>query len=298
MSKNYSYVLIIISKENTMNLLEKEYEYFFMKREDNKELKNKYKKIKKRYKETLKNNNEINKIEILYFYTRYEIFLLLLIPIIVILKFFNNYSLLLQVNQLYLSFLILFVLMALIFNKKLFTIFLGFKYAFKKDLIILILVVVIPFITKIVFELVGIIGTFVTVIIVITLYKERFFRTILEQRKIKIKQDLKELVENENLTKNDFKYILQKKRLRIPLFFMITLFISTLFSLPNLIKGPSEIEKVIGTQIDFINKWFYVFLILLFISSIVEIINNVIDISDEERIELNSILKEIYEEKF
>ena len=104
MSKNYSYVLIIISKENTMNLLEKEYEYFFMKREDNKELKNKYKKIKKRYKETLKNNNEINKIEILYFYTRYEIFLLLLIPIIVILKFFNNYSLLLQVNQLYLSF--------------------------------------------------------------------------------------------------------------------------------------------------------------------------------------------------
>ena len=57
MSKNYSYVLIIIFKENTMNLLEKEYEYFFMKSEDNKELKNKYKKIKKRYKETLKNNN-------------------------------------------------------------------------------------------------------------------------------------------------------------------------------------------------------------------------------------------------
>ncbi|WP_314013227.1 hypothetical protein [Leptotrichia wadei] len=280
-----------------MNLLEKEYEYFFMKSEDNKELKNKYKKIKKRYKETLKNNNEINKIEILYFYTRYEIFLLLLIPIIVILKFFNNYSLLLQVNQLYLSLLILFVLMALIFNKKLFIIFFGFKYAIK-DLIFLILVVVIPFITKAVFGLVGIIVTFVIVIIVITFYKKVFFKTILEQRKIKIKQDLKELVENENLTKNDFKYILQKKRLRIPLFFMITLFISTLFSFPNLIKGPSEIEKVIGTQIDFINKWFYVFLILLFISSIVEIINNVIDISDEERIELNNILKEIYEEKF
>ncbi len=297
MSKNYSYVLIIIFKENTMNLLEKEYEYFFMKSEDNKELKNKYKKIKKRYKETLKNNNEINKIEILYFYTRYEIFLLLLIPIIVILKFFNNYSLLLQVNQLYLSLLILFVLMALIFNKKLFIIFFGFKYAIK-DLIFLILVVVIPFITKAVFGLVGIIVTFVIVIIVITFYKKVFFKTILEQRKIKIKQDLKELVENENLTKNDFKYILQKKRLRIPLFFMITLFISTLFSFPNLIKGPSEIEKVIGTQIDFINKWFYVFLILLFISSIVEIINNVIDISDEERIELNNILKEIYEEKF
>lgn len=297
MSKNYSYVLITISKENTMNLLEKEYEYFFMKSEDNKELKNKYKKIKKRYKETLKNNNEINKIEILYFYTRYEIFLLLLIPIIVILKFFNNYSLLLQVNQLYLSLLILFVLMALIFNKKLFTIFFGFKYAIT-DLIFLILLVVIPFITKAVFGLVGIIVTFVIVIIVITFYKKVFFKTILEQRKIKIKQDLKELVENENLTKNDFKYILQKKRLRIPLFFMITLFISTLFSFPNLIKGPSEIEKVIGTQIDFINKWFYVFLILLFISSIVEIINNVIDISDEERIELNNILKEIYEEKF
>ena len=280
-----------------MNLLEKEYEYFFMKSEDNKELKNKYKKIKKRYKETLKNNNEINKIEILYFYTRYEIFLLLLIPIIVILKFFNNYSLLLQVNQLYLSLLILFVLMALIFNKKLFTIFFGFKYAIT-DLIFLILLVVIPFITKAVFGLVGIIVTFVIVIIVITFYKKVFFKTILEQRKIKIKQDLKELVENENLTKNDFKYILQKKRLRIPLFFMITLFISTLFSFPNLIKGPSEIEKVIGTQIDFINKWFYVFLILLFISSIVEIINNVIDISDEERIELNNILKEIYEEKF
>ena len=207
MSKNYSYVLIIIFKENTMNLLEKEYEYFFMKSEDNKELKNKYKKIKKRYKETLKNNNEINKIEILYFYTRYEIFLLLLIPIIVILKFFNNYSLLLQVNQLYLSLLILFVLMALIFNKKLFIIFFGFKYAIK-DLIFLILVVVIPFITKAVFGLVGIIVTFVIVIIVITFYKKVFFKTILEQRKIKIKQDLKELVENENLTKNDFTYIL------------------------------------------------------------------------------------------
>ena len=187
--------------------------------------------------------------------------------------------------------------MALIFNKKLFTIFFGFKYAIT-DLIFLILLVVIPFITKAVFGLVGIIVTFVIVIIVITFYKKVFFKTILEQRKIKIKQDLKELVENENLTKNDFKYILQKKRLRIPLFFMITLFISTLFSFPNLIKGPSEIEKVIGTQIDFINKWFYVFLILLFISSIVEIINNVIDISDEERIELNNILKEIYEEKF
>ncbi|MFA3799128.1 hypothetical protein ACEG17_02885 [Leptotrichia hongkongensis] len=115
-------------------------------------------------------------------------------------------------------------------------------------------------------------------------------------RKNKIKKSLKKEISYLRLKKDDLKFILEKKRLKISIFFMVSLFSTSLFPIIDIIKGPNYLSEIIINNQKFIEYWFYLFLILLIIKAIYQIYINIFDISEEERVELNDILLEIYDE--
>ena len=299
-----------------MNLFEREYKVVYKESKENisQYKRNKsYKKIITKYKEISK-NEDIEKIDILYFLIRYEIFLLLIFPLYFS-NFFNQYKIISELISLYPRILIVISYLYSMSNKMIWNIFLKsiikiklennfFKSIVKIKLenILLLISFSIPIFLYIFKFNILFIKRFLVSLFIINLFFIIIIRKKMNNekeydvRKNKIKKSLKKEISYLRLKKDDLKFILEKKRLKISIFFMVSLFSTSLFPIIDIIKGPNYLSEIIINNQKFIEYWFYLFLILLIIKAIYQIYINIFDISEEERVELNDILLEIYDE--
>lgn len=299
-----------------MNLFEREYKFLYKESKENisQYKRNKsYKKIITKYKEISK-NEDIEKIDILYFLIRYEIFLLLIFPLYFS-NFFNQYKIISELISLYPRILIVITYLYSMSNKMIWNIFLKsiikiklennfFKSIVKIKLenILLLISFSIPIFLYIFKFNILFIKRFLVSLFIINLFFIIIIRKKMNNekeydvRKNKIKKSLKKEISYLRLKKDDLKFILEKKRLKISIFFMVSLFSTSLFPIIDIIKGPNYLSEIIINNQKFIEYWFYLFLILLIIKAIYQIYINIFDISEEERVELNDILLEIYDE--
>lgn len=299
-----------------MNLFEREYKFLYKESKENisQYKRNKsYKKIITKYKEISK-NEDIEKIDILYFLIRYEIFLLLIFPLYFS-NFFNQYKIISELISLYPRILIVITYLYSMSNKMIWNIFLKsiikiklennfFKSIVKIKLenILLLISFSIPiflyiFKFNILFIKRSLVSLFIiNLFFIIIIRKKMNNEKEYDVRKNKIKKSLKKEISYLRLKKDDLKFILEKKRLKISIFFMVSLFSTSLFPIIDIIKGPNYLSEIIINNQKFIEYWFYLFLILLIIKAIYQIYINIFDISEEERVELNDILLEIYDE--
>lgn len=300
-----------------MNLFEREYKFLYKESKENisQYKRNKsYKKIITKYKEISK-NEDIEKIDILYFFIRYEIFLLLIFPLYFS-NFFNQYNKIIsELISLYPRILIVITYLYSMSNKMIWNIFLKsiikikpennfFKsiVKIKQENILLLISFSIPiflyiFKFNILFIKISLVSLFIiNLFFIIIIRKKMNNEKEYDVRKNKIKKSLKKEISYLGLKKEDLKFILEKKRLKISIFFMVSLFSTSLFPIIDIIKGPNYLSEIIINNQKFIEYWFYLFLILLIIKAIYQIYINIFDISEEERVELNDILLEIYDE--
>lgn len=297
-----------------MNLFEREYKFLYKESKENisQYKRNKsYKKIITKYKEISK-KEDIKKIDILYFLIRYEIFLLLIFPLYFS-NFFNQYEIISELISLYPRILIVITYLYSMSNKMIWNIF--FKsiikikpenlkniIKIKPENILLLISFLIPifiyiFKFSILFIKISLVSLFIiNLFSIIIIRKKMNNEKEYDVRKNKIKKSLKKEISYLGLKKDDLKFILEKKRLKISIFFMVSLFSTSLFPIIDIIKGPNYLSEIIINNQKFIEYWFYLFLILLIIKAIYQICINIFDISEEERVELNDILLEIYDE--